>query len=88
MWGLAAPGLVADAISYVKMCELSELSELSVLLLRFRRGGSVRLKRLMRHKPPFRDGKTAFPAMNDGLPPAAGPVSGYLCAKLSKICLS
>ena len=46
--GLAAPGLVADAISYVEMCALSVLSELTVPLLSFQRGGSVRLKRLKR----------------------------------------
>jgi hypothetical protein len=59
---LVAMGRQHGAFSYAEMCELSELSELSVLLLRFRRGGSVRLKRLMRHKPPFRvrrDGKAA-----------------------------
>jgi hypothetical protein len=51
--GRPVPGWQPDAISSVKMCELSELSELSVLLLSFQRGGSVRLKRLMRPKPPF-----------------------------------
>jgi hypothetical protein len=46
--GLAAPGLIADAISYVKMCALSALCALTVPLLSFLRGGSVRLKRLKR----------------------------------------
>jgi hypothetical protein len=79
-------------ISYVKMCELSELSELRVLLLRFRPGGSVRLKRLMRLKPGFSppfelevDGKTAFlQEARMVFPPAAGPVSGHLWCQVVK----
>ena len=48
------PWPVADAISYVEMCELSEVCALTVPRLSFQRGGSARLKRLMRLKPPFR----------------------------------
>jgi hypothetical protein len=41
----------------------------------FRRGGSVRLKRLMRHKPPFRVERgwdDCFASIHDGLPPRPG----------------
>jgi len=44
-------------------------------------GWGVRLKRLMRLKSPFQvgsGGKTAFPQVEDSLPPGAGPVSGQL----------
>jgi hypothetical protein len=63
-------GLAADAISYVKMCALSALCALTVPLLSFQRGGSVRLKCLMRHKPPSfelkGDGTAAFQVVPHG----------------------
>jgi hypothetical protein len=57
-------------ISYVEMCALSELCVLTVPLLSFQRGGSVRLKRLMRHKPPLfelkGDGTNGFQVLHGG----------------------
>ena len=58
-------------------------SPLNALVLRFRRGESVRLKRPMRHKLPNRVGgrwATGLSATNPmiGRPPATGPVSGYV----------
>jgi hypothetical protein len=58
-------------------------SPLSALVLRFRRGESVRLKRPIRHKLPNRVGgrwATGLSATNPmiGRPPATGPVSGYV----------
>jgi hypothetical protein len=58
------------------MCALSALSALIVLLLSFQRGGSVRLKRLMRHKPPLfelkGDGTNGFQVTHDGRPTRRG----------------
>jgi hypothetical protein len=53
----------------------------------FRRGGSVRLKRLMRHKPPFRmegNGLTAFQVIQDVLPPRPGRCPVKLCCQVVK----
>jgi hypothetical protein len=47
----------------------------------FRRGGSVRLKRLMRHKPPFRVERgwdDCFSSNSGCSSPTAGPVSGQI----------
>jgi len=88
---LVAMGRQHGAISYVKMCELSELSELSVLLLRFRRGEVCALSALCAISPPFElegMGRRLLWGDEWWSPPAAGPASGHLCAKLSKTCPS
>ena len=88
---LVAMGRQHGAISYAKMCELSELSELSVLLFRFRRGEVCALSALCAISPPFElkgDGTTAFQVIQDVLPPRPGRCPVILwCQVVKELCI-
>jgi len=85
---LAAPGPVTGSDFLCKNVRTKRTMRTKCPRTGFRRGGSVRLKRLMRHKPPLfelkGDGTTALQAIHDGLAPRPGWSPVKLCCQVVK----